>query len=64
MVYEKPEDAKSAIVEYNQAMLDNKILIVEYDLSATVRVPKLRRAVDNPKRGKTLRVGGNRGGRR
>ena len=47
-------------------MLDNRVLTVEFDLSSMVRVPKLRGAagVAGPKKGKTLRVGGGRGGRR
>lgn len=52
VVYEKPEDAKKAIDEYHQALLDNRVLTVEYDLSALVRVPKVSA------KGKTLRVGG------
>ena len=33
VIYEKPESAKTAINEYNQAMLDNRVITVEYDLS-------------------------------
>ena len=74
VVYEKAEDAKHAIEEYHQAMLDNKVLTVEYDISSLVRVPKVMKQHQisddvsddrQPfvKRGKTLRVGGgNRGG--
>lgn len=64
MVYEKPEDAQSAINEYHQAMLDNRVLTVEFDISSLVKVPKTGRTGE-VKQGKTLRVGGgNRGGRR
>jgi len=40
-VYENADDAKKAIEDYNQALLDNKVLTVEYDLSALVKVPKI-----------------------
>jgi hypothetical protein len=40
-VYEQAEDATQAIKEYNQALLDNRVLTVEYDISALVRVPKI-----------------------
>ena len=48
-MYEKPEDAKSAIGEYHGAYLDDKLLTVEY-------APLPERV----KKGKTLRVGGKR----
>ena len=41
VTYEKPEDAKSAIDEYHQAMLDNRVLTVEYDLASLVKVAKV-----------------------
>lgn len=40
-MYENAEDAKKAIEDYNQALLDNKVLTVEYDLSTLVKVPKI-----------------------
>ena len=32
VTYERQEDAKQAIVEYNGAFLDEKVLVVEYDM--------------------------------
>ena len=32
MTYERFEDAKQAIDEYNGAFLDEKVLVVEYDM--------------------------------
>jgi len=32
VTYQTPEDAKQAIVEYNGAYLDEKVLVVEYDM--------------------------------
>lgn len=32
VTYERTEDAKQAIVEYNGAFLDEKVLVVEYDM--------------------------------
>ena len=32
VTYERVEDAKQAIVEYNGAFLDEKVLVVEYDM--------------------------------
>lgn len=32
VTYERPEDAKQAIIEYNGAFLDEKVLVVEYDM--------------------------------
>jgi hypothetical protein len=61
-VYEKPEDAKKAIADYNGAMLDEKILTVEFSGPVQV-VPKIKKANAIAK-GKTLRVGGRMGGRR
>ena len=55
VVYELVEDADKAIEEYNNASLDERVLIVEHDLK--VLLPKvLKKPV-----GKTLRVGGGRG---
>ncbi len=64
--YEKPEDAKLAIDEYHQAMLDNRVLTVEYDLASLVKVSKIKGLEGGAaKKGKTLRVGGGKqGGRR
>ena len=55
MVYEKAEDAKKAISEYNGATLDNRLLTVQFDEQA----PRIR-APGGKKLGKTLRVGGGR----
>ena len=56
VVYENAEDAKKAIDEYNGALLDDKVLTVEYDVKNFIKgEPRLR------KQGKTLRVGGGRG---
>lgn len=56
MVYENSEDAKKAIDEYNGAILDDKVLTVEYDVKNFIKgEPRLK------KQGKTLRVGGGRG---
>ena len=41
IVYEQEEDAKKAIDDYNQALLDNRVITVEYDLTSLVKVPKL-----------------------
>lgn len=55
-MFENAEDAKKAIEEYNGALLDDKVLTVEYDVKNFVKgEPRLR------KQGKTLRVGGGRG---
>ena len=66
VVYEKAEDAAAAIKEYHGAELDEKILTVEYDNAGVVRVPKIRSSGNAAPRkgGKTLRVGGRRGGLR
>jgi RNA recognition motif-containing protein len=56
VVYETKEDADKAIEEYHNAQLDERVLIVEHDLSALLRVPRLKKPA-----GKTLRVGGGRG---
>jgi RNA recognition motif-containing protein len=59
VVFENSEDAKKAIDEYNGALLDDKVLTVEYDVQPFVKgEPRLR------KQGKTLRVGGGRGAAR
>jgi len=56
VVYENADDAKKAIDEYNGALLDDKVLTVEYDVKNFVKgEPRLR------KQGKTLRVAGGRG---
>jgi RNA recognition motif-containing protein len=41
VVFEKPEDADKAIEEYHHATLDNKVLTVEHDLAAIIKVPKI-----------------------
>ena len=71
IVFEKAEDAKQAIEDYNQALLDNRVLTVEYDMASLVRVPKVVKRTSDEKiggevtrGGKTLRVGGMRGGPR
>jgi RNA recognition motif-containing protein len=51
VVYEKEEDASKAIEEYHGATLDERLLTVEYDLSA------LARKAGIASKGKTLRVG-------
>lgn len=65
VTYETPEDAKCAITEYHGAMLDNRVLTVEYDLSSLVKVAKIRSSEGGApvKQGKTLRVGRVKGGR-
>lgn len=65
VVYVKPEDAAKAITDYHGALLDDKVMTVEYDNA--VRVPKVRETAAGGGRrqpGKTLRVGGRRGGLR
>jgi RNA recognition motif-containing protein len=37
VVYEREEDASKAIEEYHGATLDERLLTVEYDLSALAR---------------------------
>ena len=37
VVYENAEDAKKAIDEYNGALLDDKVLTVEYDVKNFVK---------------------------
>ena len=32
VTFERPEDAKQAVVEYNGAYLDDKVLTVEFDM--------------------------------
>ena len=67
VVYEKSEDAEKAILEYNGAKLDDKILTVEYDTANVIKVPKVGKGPNAIKKGRTLRVGGRaarRGGRR
>lgn len=62
-MYESPEHAQNAIDEYNGALLDNKVLTVEHDLSHIVKVAKIQGlATVGGKKGKTLRVGGGRRG--
>lgn len=39
--YEKPEDAKKAIEDYNGAELEGKVLVVEFN--QVKRVPKIRK---------------------
>ncbi len=63
MVFEDPQDALKAIEEYHHAMLDNKVLTVEHDMTAIVKVPKVKAEGGFKRRGKTLKVGGIRGGR-
>lgn len=58
VVYEKPEDAEEAIKQYHGAQLDDRILTVEFD--RPVVVPKVGRAGNAIRKGKTLRVGGRR----
>lgn len=58
VTYDTPADAESAIQEYHGAMLDNRVLTVEYDLASLVKVAKIIRPEGAaPKQGKTLRVG-------
>lgn len=66
IVYEQEEDAKKAIEDYNQALLDNRVITVEYDLTSLVKVPKLIKRDQGEARraGKTLRVGGRGQGKR
>ena len=42
VIFDQDEDATKAIEEYHGALLDNKVLTVEHDLSAMVRVAKLK----------------------
>mmetsp|Transcript_27009 Transcript_27009/g.26072 ORF Transcript_27009/g.26072 Transcript_27009/m.26072 type:complete len:154 (+) Transcript_27009:465-926(+) len=60
VVYEKAEDAKKAITEYHGAYLDDKVLTVEFDKEAIVRVPKVSRREGLRPGGKTLRLGARR----
>jgi RNA recognition motif-containing protein len=64
VVFETFEDAQSAINEYHGALLDNKVLTVEHDLSHIVKVAKIQNTLGagQAKKGKTLRVGGGRRG--
>lgn len=50
VVYEKEDDAAKAIEEYHGATLDERLLTVEYDLSALARKAGITKV------GKTLRV--------
>lgn len=58
-MFESPDDATKAIEEYHGALLDNKVLTVEHDLAAIVKVAKLN-AAGGQKKGKTLRLGPGR----
>ena len=50
MTFEKPEDAVKAIEDYNGAYLDEKVLVVQYDM-----VPQIGKFM------KTQSGGGNKG---